>query len=206
MVNFYHILYREPAIEKNLIEIEYEELAQELYKSGLVRIDADTERNFVKYTDPSITESLFFNEMELNLFDVSLADSTKNIIEEGYRSKFAGEVLKNHTNEVYAIMQGLAKRNARISKEKQIKLIRLLVQSTQPIVIKWILLDKVQIFISYGMAIGDVMDIKNWKVSGGNSGMQSTNGRDVCVFVSCGGDPFKEEYNPMYGGWLACDS
>jgi hypothetical protein len=197
MVNFYHILYKNPAIEKGFIEIEYEELAQELYKSGLVRIDADTERNFVKYTDPSISQSLFFSELELS--DTILSEGAKNIIKKAYGTKFAGEVLKNHADKIYGIMQALAKRNSRVSQEKQIKLIRLLVQSTQPIVIKWILLDKVQIFISYGHSIGDVMDIKNWRVSGGNSGMQSTDGKDVCVFVSCGGDPFKDEYNSMYG-------
>ena len=38
-----------------------------------------------------------------------------------------------------------------------------------------------------------MMDIHNWKNSGSNSGMQSTDGnKNVAIFVSCGGDPFGE--------------
>jgi hypothetical protein len=50
------------------------------------------------------------------------------------------------------------------------------------------------------------MDIPTWKRSGQNSGMQSTDGTNVCIYVSCGGDPFAEnnKEQPTSGdGWAA---
>ncbi len=72
-------------------------------------------------------------------------------------------------------------------------LARIFVQSAHPIVIRWLLLDKTEIFITYSHNIGDMMDMVNWQKVGGNSGMQSTNGKDVAIFVSCGGNPFAEK-------------
>ncbi|MFP3018758.1 MAG: DUF2748 family protein, partial [Candidatus Tisiphia sp.] len=66
--------------------------------------------------------------------------------------------------------------------------------------------DKVQVFITYSHNIGDMMDIVDWQRSGSNSGMQSTDGKNVAVFVSCGGNPFAEndKNHPTYGdGWAA---
>jgi hypothetical protein len=50
------------------------------------------------------------------------------------------------------------------------------------------------------------MDIASWKRSGTNSGMQSTDGKNACIYVSCGGDPFapNSESHPTQGnGWAA---
>ncbi len=202
MANLYHILHRLPALEADSIEIEYEELTQALYESGLIRIDADFETNFVKYTDPSLNDSLFFTKAEL--YNKNLLDRTKATISKAYSKKFTGESLISYTKKTLQNIRSIIAKYPEISEEKQLKLIRLLVQSTHPIVMRWILIDKVQIFISYGHSIGDVMDIKNWRISGSNSGMQSTDGKNTCVFVSSGGDPFKKEYSPVYGdGWPA---
>lgn len=202
MVNLYHIIYKVPSFEAYSMEIEYENLVQKIYKSGLVRIDADQEKNFIKYTDLILKDSLFFSDRELN--QANLIENTKLTISKAYSLKFTEKSLLAHTEMVFSRMKNMLTNNVQISEEKQLKLIRLLVQSTQPIVLLWILIEKVQIFISYGHSIGDVMDIKNWKISGSNSGMQSTDGKSTCVFVSCGGDPFKKEYNPFYGdGWPA---
>jgi hypothetical protein len=202
MINIYHILHKLPALEAEFMEIEYEDLTQALYKSGLVRIDADFETNFVKYTDPSSPHSLFFTKSEL--YNKDLLNRTKVLISKACSKKFSGKSIEIQSDKILQIMRSIIAKHSEISKDKQLKLIRLLVQSTHPIVIRWILIEKVQIFISYGHSIGDVMDIKNWKISGSNSGMQSTDGREACVFVSSGGDPFKKEYNPIYGdGWPA---
>lgn len=85
-------------------------------------------------------------------------------------------------------------------------LARFFVQSAHPIVIRWLLLDKTEVFITYSHNIGDMMDMVNWQKVGGNSGMQSTNGRDVAIFVACGGNPFAKtsKDHPTYGnGWAA---
>ena len=88
-----------------------------------------------------------------------------------------------------------------VSDELSMQLARIFVQSAHPIVIRWLLRDKVEVFITYSHNIGDVMDIKTWKRSGKNSGMQSTDGSNVCIYVSCGGNPFAKnnENTPIYG-------
>mgnify|MGYP000508852035 CR=1 FL=1 len=69
------------------------------------------------------------------------------------------------------------------------QLARILVQSAHPVVFLMIMLEQVQVFVSYGDNIGDVMDVVSWQQAGSNSGMQSTDGKNVAIFVSCGGDP-----------------
>lgn len=93
-----------------------------------------------------------------------------------------------------------------VKKEITEKLARIFVQAAHPIVIRWLLHDKVQVFITYSHNIGDMMNIVDWQRSGGNSGMQSTDGKNVAVFVSCGGDPFAQNNteHPTFGdGWAA---
>ena len=103
-------------------------------------------------------------------------------------------------------LKNKAKRLVPPPAEITLRLSRIFVQSAHPIVIQWILLDKVEVFITYSHSIGDTMDIASWKRSGSNSGMQSTDGSNVIIYVSCGGDPFAEniEQHPKYGdGWAA---
>ena len=197
MSNLYHILDKVPALEADEMQVEYEELAQDLFNSGLVRIDADDQSNFIKFTDPSLRDSFFCTEKELK--DHKLVKGTKEIIANTYAKRYAGKALENKVIEIFDKLLSLTKKLIVPTKQLQIKLIRLLVQSTHPIVLRWILLDRVPIFLSYGHSIGDVMDIKNWKHSGSNSGMQSTDGINATIFVSIGGDPFRERYNKEYG-------
>lgn len=84
-------------------------------------------------------------------------------------------------------------------------LARIFVQSAHPIVIRWLLLNKTEVFLTYSHNIGDMMDMVNWQQVGANSGMQSTNGKDVAIFVSCGGNPFAEnnKAHPTYGNGFA---
>lgn len=92
-------------------------------------------------------------------------------------------------------------KNIALDAQKELELIRILTQATQPIVLQWLLLEEVEIFISYGNSIGDVMDVISWQHSGQNSGMQSTDGRNVAIFVSCGGNPLgvSDKARPTYG-------
>ncbi len=176
--------------------VEYEELANQLVDSGLLRVDTESNCNFARWVDPSKNISMMISKEEL---EGDLLAKTKAKLSKIYRS--SDEVQKVIDNCLAQIKKLLP-----VEKDTRIKLARLLVQSTHSIVMRWILLEQVEIFVSYSNSIGDLMDVMTWKHSGSNSGMQSTDGREVAVFVSSGGDPFAptDPEIRIYGdGWPA---
>ena len=203
MNSIYHILDKVPPIYKEDMQDEYEHLAQELVKSGKLRIDTDYYCNFVRFSDPSLGVNVFLSHEEITNPD--LLQSSKDHIRKVYSSR--SRPISN--KRLASIMIDLNRKVGKllmVSDELKIQLARIFVQSAHPIVIRWLLLDKVEVFITYSNSIGDVMDIATWKKAGSNSGMQSTDGTNVCIYVSCGGDPFAKnnETNPLYGnGWAA---
>lgn len=185
------------------MQVEYEELAQALVKSGKLRIDTDYYCNFVRFSDPGLGVNIFLSNEELT--NPNLLQDSKKHIKKVY--KIRGRAISNE--KLLSIITDLNRKVGKLlipSDELKIQLARIFVQSAHPIVIRWLLIDKVEVFITYSNSIGDVMDITNWKKAGNNSGMQSTDGTNVCIYVSCGGDPFAKnnETNPTYGdGWAA---
>lgn len=185
------------------MQVEYEELAQALVKSGKLRIDTDYYCNFVRFSDPGLGVNIFLSNEELT--NPNLLQDSKEHIKKVY--KVRGRAISNE--KLSSIITDLNRKVGKLlipSDELKIQLARIFVQSAHPIVIRWLLIDKVEVFITYSNSIGDVMDITNWKKAGNNSGMQSTDGTNVCIYVSCGGDPFAKnnETNPTYGdGWAA---
>jgi hypothetical protein len=203
MNSIYHILDKIPAIYKEDMQVEYEMLAMELVKSGKLRIDTDYYCNFVRYTDPNYGINIFMSHEELT--SKTLIQASKDNIRKAYHQQ--NKPISN--KQIASIMIDLNNKVGKllmVSDELKMQLARIFVQSAHPIVIRWLLLDKVEVFITYSNSIGDVMDIQTWKRAGTNSGMQSTDGRNVCIYVSCGGDPFAKNNatNPTYGnGWAA---
>ena len=203
MSSIYHILDKIPFIYKEDMQVEYEELAQALVKSGKLRIDTDYYCNFVRFSDPGLGVNIFLSNEELT--NPNLLQDSKKHIKKVY--KIRGRAISNE--KLSSIITDLNRKVGKLlipSDELKIQLARIFVQSAHPIVIRWLLIDKVEVFITYSNSIGDVMDITNWKKAGNNSGMQSTDGTNVCIYVSCGGDPFAKnnETNPTYGdGWAA---
>ncbi len=188
MTNYYHILHKYPALESYEMFKETEILAQKLVKSGLLRIDALEKCNFVRFSIPSSGINIVFSDRQLT--DKRLIPKSKKIILEcliyaGYRL----EVKKQLAREWNKLLLEL-KKNIPIYPEWEIKIARLLVQSSHPIVTHLILIEQVEVFFSFGFEIGDIMDIQTWKTSGKNSGMQSTDGTNTAIYVSCGGNPF----------------
>ncbi|RTK92502.1 MAG: DUF2748 domain-containing protein [Rickettsiales bacterium] len=201
--SIYHILNQIPAIYKEEMLIEQEELVNLLMDSGQIRIDTNYYCNYVHYTDNHSKINLIFSVDEIT--KPNLIEASKQRLKNIYISK-----KKTLTEEkIISIIDNLNKDASKlllVSEELKFELTRMVVQSAHPIIFKWILLDKVEIFITYSHNIGDVMDMANWKNNGRNSGMQSTDGRNVCVYVSCGGDPFAAN-NPQQltvgDGWAA---
>ncbi len=202
MSSVYHILNQVPAIDKVNIQSEYEHLVQELIRSGRLRIDTDYYCNFVRFTDSNSAINIILSYEELTH---ELLGNTKNNIRNLY--KHSNKLIDD--TKIISIINDLnkkAKKLLLVSDELKTQLARVFVQSAHPIVIKWLLRDNVEVFITYSHNIGDVMDIASWKRSGTNSGMQSTDGKNACIYVSCGGDPFAQnsESHPTQGnGWAA---
>ena len=202
-MNLYHILYKTPVVDLQFMKYQKEKLVQKLYHSGKVRIDTNTRRNFVIFVDPYIKDKMIFSKMEL--CNERLIQLTKNKIKQIYINEHSGNI-DNKVDEIFNMILHKSEKYINVSKDTTIKLIRLLVHSAHPIVIQWLIYDQVEIFLSYSHDIGDVMDIQTWQTCGENSGMQSTDGKNVAIFISCGGDPFlpNSKVNNKYGnGWAA---
>lgn len=187
MTNLYHVLYKPPSYKHEDMVAEYEDLAVNLYNSGRVRIDTDDKCNFARLIDHSSNINLTFSLDELK---EPLITKTKEIL----ASKYG--VGSKKIDSSLITLNAQIKKLQPVSNDLAMSLIRIFVQSAHPIVIKWLIIESVEVFISYSHTIGDVLDIVSWRSAGNNSGMQSTDGRNVAIFVSCGGDPFGEMRDP----------
>lgn len=198
MTNIYHRIYLEPALESNEMYVELEELANILVKSGRLRIDTTMSSNCARVTIPELGTSLAFSKRELEnkeLFKYVFAFITSL-----WRSKRVSDPVEM-TKKTINLLQNDMSKKVPISQDIELKIARLIVQSIHPVVIRLLLIDKVEFFLTYGYEIGDMLDVPTWKSSGQNSGMQTTDGRDAAVFISCGGDPLGEtdKENPHFG-------
>ena len=186
------------------MQVEYEELAQMLVDSGKLRIDTDHSCNFARFTDPKANVSKMLSKDEIT--DPRLITETKQYFKKIYGSSLSPSDFESKLAAIFKDLKNQINKLQPVSSALSLRLARLLVQSAHPIVIKWLIHDKVEIFITYSHNIGDMMDIQNWQHSGNNSGMQSTDGKNAAVFVSCGGNPFGENSkdHPTQGdGWPA---
>jgi hypothetical protein len=170
MSNYYNITHAPVILEAAKMPPELEQLAQALVKSGRMRIDAFEKINFVRF--PVKNEVMMFSHRELH--DPALVKRTLALI-----SKDDLEILRREIST-----------NMPVPADLEYKLARMLVQAIDPIVIKILLLEGTEVFISYSHNIGDLLDMESWKSHGSNSGMQSIATSESRVFVSCDGDPF----------------
>jgi hypothetical protein len=196
MTSLYHIIERIPCFEAEGMYIEHEELAQLLASSGLMRIDTGDKCNFARWVDASKNVSIMISKEQL---EENLISLTKIRINKIYNSA-------QQVDFVISKCQEQLSKHIAVEKDLIIKIARLLVQSTHSIVMRWLLKEKVEIFVSYSHNIGDMMDIMTWQHSGSNSGMQSTDGREVAVYTSSDGNPFAttDPEIRIYGdGWPA---
>lgn len=200
MSSIYHILDKVPDIYPTDMQVEYEQLAQQLIKSGKLRIDTDTSCNFARFSDPRFNISVMVSKEEIT--DPILILETNKL----FKSLYGASLTDQKLTSIYSDLKKQIQKLQPVSPQVTENLARIFVQSAYPIVIRWLLYDKVQVFITYSHNIGDMMDIVDWQRAGSNSGMQSTDGKNVAIFVSCGGNPFAENNKdyPTYGdGWSA---
>lgn len=194
MTNFYHIVNHKPAIHKEDMFIELEELAQTLVKSGLLRVNIDSKFNYAMFRVPSRSIKITFSRRQL--LDPELLEATKYIIKSVLYSAGKPSAESAVIKEITKLKKEISL-SPPIDFSTEIKIARLLVQSAHPVAILLILLERTEIFFTYSYQIGDtLLDVVSWQQAGENSGMQTTNGLHAAVYVSSGGNPFAEFQYP----------
>ena len=193
-VNLYHVFHKMPALNREDMYVELEELAQQLVNSGLLRIDAEPKQNFTRFSQPTRNVHIVFSKREL--YEENLKTRTYKKLYKAFKEAGMLNNIESRINQEILKLRGQLNKHIEIDLELEIKLARILVQSIHPVVILMIMFEQVEIFLSFGNNIGEVMDIVSWRQAGTNSGMQSTDGKNVAVFVSCGGDPLMSDPIP----------
>ncbi|MBF8246713.1 MAG: DUF2748 family protein [Rickettsia sp.] len=202
MQSVYHVVHKVPTLNLNFLGREKYEIAKTLIQEGLIRIDTNYYCNFVHYVNNNQDIKLTFTEHEL--CNDKLLNKTQNKIQMAFFKKN----LELGEQDVQKILFKQREKLKLINfPPKQLieNLAYLIVQSAHNIIFKWIIKDRVELFISYGRNIGDVMDVMSWKYFGSNSGMQSIDMNKIAIYVSCGGDPFvkNNSKNKLIGDGMA---
>jgi len=181
-INQYHLLQFIPATQAWEMPPALEQAAQALVASGKLRINADTERNFVRHGTSD--DDLTFTARELT--DPNLVPRT--------RARLAKLVPPAQDRDgIEALHQRLLsdlKKARGVAPEKEAMVARVIAQSCHPVVMQLLLESGAELFVSYSHNVGDLMAVHEWQGHGQASGLQSTADKGQQVFISAGGDPF----------------
>ncbi len=182
--NLYHVLGFIPATEGWEMPPALEALARALVATGKLRINADTQRNFVRMGTADSDQT--FTARELN--DAALAAKTRAELARHVPAAEGAEGVEA----LLARLRADLKKAGGVSADKEMKVARVLVQSAHPVVIQLLLTSGTELFVSYSHTVGDLMAVHQWQTHGTASGMQATQAEGTAVYVSAGGDPFFE--------------
>jgi hypothetical protein len=188
--NLYHLLHFLPATHAWEMPPALEALAQRLVASGKLRVNADHERNFVRYG--TANSDLTFTTRELT--DPRLADATHARVARLVAPAAGADGIANLLSQLRADL----KKARGISPLKEIRVARVLVQSAHPSVIQLLLQQGTEMFVSYAHNVADLMAVHAWETHGRNSGLQATDSDGTAVYISAGGDPFFEGEQKTY--------
>lgn len=188
--NLYHLLRFIPATEGWEMSPGLERAARALVASGRLRINADTQRNFVRHGTADSDQTFTARE----LTDPALLART--------RAALARHVAPAHGAQgvedlLARLRQELVKARG-VSVEKELKVARVITQSAHPAVIQLLLESGAEVFVSYSHNVGDLMAVHDWQGHGTSSGLQATSQDGAQVFISCNGDPFFEGEQKTY--------
>lgn len=189
--NLYHLLHFLPGTRAWEMPRGLEALAQQLVRSGKLRISADHARNFVRLGTADSDHSFTARE----LTDPALRSHTYAQLARHVAPAAGTEGLQALHQRLLADL-----RKARgISPDKELKVARVLVQATHPAVMALLLKTGTEMYVSYDHNVGELMPVHQWaSPSGTASGLQATGNDGAAVYVSCGGDPFFEGEQKTY--------
>jgi hypothetical protein len=188
--NIYHLLHFIPATQPWEMPPSLERAARQLVESGRLRINADSERSFVRHSSGDWEAT--FTARELS--DVQLQPRTRALLARNLPPALGPDAVEH----LLAQLQRDLIKARGISPEKEMKVARVVVQSAHPAVIALLLASATEIFVSYAHNVGDLMAVHAWQTHGLASGLQATLESGTQVFISCGGDPFFEGEEKTY--------
>jgi hypothetical protein len=188
--NQYHLLSFLPAVESWEMPPALEQLSQQLVQSGLLRINADHQRNYVRHGTADTDQT--FTARQLS--DPALLAATRALLAR-HVPPAAGP---DGVDDLLERLRQELKKTGGISTEKELKVARCLAQAAHPSVIALVLQGGTQLFVSYSHNVGDLMAVHHWQHHGLASGLQATSDDGTAVYISCGGDPFFEGEEKTY--------
>lgn len=180
--NQYHMLHRLPAVEAWEMSPALERLAQRLARSGLLRINADQERNYVRHG--TADRDLTFTARELT--DAQLLPHTRRVLARLVPPAAGEEAVSALVDRLQAEL----KKARGIDAAKEMRVARVAVQSTHPAVIELLLQSRAALHVSYSHTVADLLAVHEWQSHGQAGGLQATSAEGAAVYISCGGDPF----------------
>ncbi len=193
----YDVTYIKYRLQRKL-PAEQEALAQAILASGKMRLDADTESNFVRLLLPKERIDLTFTLREITTAKLRATSQARLLaILSGRLDAKAAEARVAECMEI--IKQDINKRHP-VAPQTELMMARALVACNALPVISLIHREGAEIFISFGQSVGEVMDVARWEQMGENSGLQAVGGGENAVYVSCGGHPFLEEKEFRHSG------
>lgn len=182
--NQYHLLSFIPAAEAWEMPPALEQLAQRLVASGQLRINADTERNYVRHGTADSDKTFTARELtDPALLPHTVAELRRHVAPAAGES--ALEELLQHLRRELRKARG-------IDTAKELRVARCVVQAAHPSVILLVLQSGTEIFVSYSHTVGDLLAVHDWQRHGDAGGLQATSDTGTAVYISCGGDPFFE--------------
>lgn len=184
--NLYHHLSFMPATESWEMPRGLELLARRLVASGKLRINADAERNFVRYGE------MTFSAREIT--DLALLEATRVRIARLVAPAAGAQGIED----IWDFLKAELKKARGITPDKEMKVTRVLAQSAAPEVIELLMKSGAEIYVSYAHNVADLMPVHEWQNLGANSGLQATDSAGAAVYISAGGDPFFEGNQKTY--------
>lgn len=180
--NQYHLLHTIPAVEAWEMPPALEALAQRLVRSGLLRINADHERNFVRLGTADTDRTFTARE----LTDAQLAPRTRQILARHVPPAAGPEAVEELQHRLLSEL----KKARGIAPEKEMNVARVVVQAAHPSVMVLLLQSGTPLYVSYSHSVADLLAVHDWQSLGDAGGLQATSTDGAAVYISCGGDPF----------------
>lgn len=182
MSNEYHVLAFKPTLKPKKLGKERESLANALVESGKLRIKTDTQTNFVNKSGADYDTSFSYRELTVP----HLQDATRKRIADLLPGA-AGEAGIVQTRQM---LIDKLKPIRNLSPERELDVARYLSQACEPEVMRQVIRDGCEVFVSYAHNVADLMAVHFWQGRGESSGLQAISGDGTAVYVSCGGNPF----------------
>ena len=193
----YDVLHSRYKLHRRLKPLQ-EQLAQAILASGKIRLDAETESNFVRLLLPAERINITFTMREIN--DPALQKKSYIRLFDLLARRHDEKTTLSLTSHYLAKVKEDMGRRHPVGSKVELMMARALVCCNAYPVIRLLHLEGAEIYISFGHSVGDVMDVARWQEVGENSGLQAVGGGENAVYVSCGGHPFLSKDEQRHSG------